>query len=145
MSNKEIYSFKKLYHILTNTAQFSFSPFCNVHIKRLVSLIEWPTEIKYIYIYMRARVCECVCVCILALIHIWFNNIDILCLHIFVFIFSSRCIDVMISGGNWFINLPWLIDSFVLSARSWAIIRGVYAANAMWLLHVHYYFVSIII
>ena len=31
----------------------------------------------------------------------------------------------------------------VLSAQFWAIIRGLYIAKAMWLLHVHYFFVSV--
>ena len=65
------------------------------------------------------------------------------CLHIFVFILSSRRIDFMVSGGNWLMNFLWLIGSLVLSIRSWAIIRGVYIVKVMWPSHVHYYFVNI--
>ena len=63
-----------------------------------------------IYIYVCVCVCLCVCVCvfvcvylgsIFSLIHIWLNKVDILCLHIFVFILSSGRVDVMISDGNW--------------------------------------------
>ena len=62
----------------------------------------------YIYVYIYMRVCLCTCVWYLGSIsslkHTWLNNIDILCLHVFVFILSSRCIDFMVSGGDWFIN-----------------------------------------
>ena len=80
-------------------------------------------------------VCVCVCVCL--------NNIDILCLHIFVFIRSSRRIDFMVSSWNWLINLQWLIGSLVLSVRSWAIVKGVYITKAMRLLHVYNCFVIV--
>ena len=43
------------------------------------------------------------------------------------FLFTYFCIypfNVMISRQNWLINLPKLIGSQVLSAQSWAIIRG---------------------
>ena len=69
-----------------------------------------------------------------------FNNLDLLCIHIFVYLLSSCCIDFMVSSGNWFMKLPKLIVAVVLSARSWAFIRSVYIAKAMWPLHVRYYF-----
>ena len=40
-------------------------------------------------------------------------------------------------------HLSKKLSKLLLSVRSWAIIRGVYIAKAMWTLHVHYYFVSI--
>ena len=65
--------------------------------------------------------------------YIWLNNIDIFYLHIFVLILSSRSVNFNVSGRNWFINLPELIGSLILSAWSWAIIRGVYIiTKAMW-------------
>ena len=53
----------------------------------------------------------CVCVCVYlgsisSLIHIGLNNIDILCLRIFLLIIWSRRIDFIISVGNTLINLP---------------------------------------
>ena len=53
----------------------------------------------YIYIYLLGG-------SISSLVHFGLNNIGLLCLHIFVFILSSRRIDVMISDENWLINLP---------------------------------------
>ena len=57
------------------------------------------------------RVCVCVCECISldrisSLMHISLNNIDIFCLHIFVYALSSYCIDFMISGGNYVDETP---------------------------------------
>ena len=81
----------------------------------------------YIYIYMCVCLCVCVCVCtctnvcvylgsISSLIYISLNNIDILCLEIFVYIPSSCRIDFMVSSGNWLIKLLKLISSQVFSA-----------------------------
>ena len=47
---------------------------------------------------------------------------EILCLHIFVYILSSRCINFMVYNRNWLMNLPYLISSQVLSTWSWVII-----------------------
>ena len=91
---------------------------------------------KYIYIYIYGG-------SISPLIHIWLNNIDILCLHIFVFIFFNCRIDFMVTGWNWLINFLWLIGSQVLSSWSWAIIRSVYFTKELWPLLVHKYFVNI--
>ena len=49
------------------------------------------------------------------------------CLHIFVFILSSCCINVIMSSQNWLINLPWLIGSggtfsLVLGHHQWVCI-----------------------
>ena len=49
----------------------------------------------YIYIYIY--------------IYISLNCRDILCLHILVYILSSRRIDFMVSSGNWLLKPPWLI------------------------------------
>ena len=87
----------------------------------------------YIYIYKVLYIYIC----------IWLNNTDILCLHIFVFILLSRRIVFMVSVGYWLINLPKLIGSFVLSARSWAIISGMCIAKAMWPLRVGWNFASV--
>ena len=45
----------------------------------------------YIYIYIYVCVCVCVCVCvylsrIFLLMHISLNNMDMFCLHIFVYV-----------------------------------------------------------
>ena len=92
---------------------------------------------SYIYIYIYIYMCVCVCVCVCVCISL--NNIDMFCLHTFVYILPTYRTDFMLSGGNWLMKLPLLIVNLELSARSRAIIRGVYIAKAMWLLHVHYY------
>ena len=56
-------------------------------------------------------------------------------------IFWSCSIDFMISGGNWLINLPYLIISQVLSANPWAIISVGCISKVMYLLYIHYYFI----
>ena len=47
----------------------------------------------------------CVCVCVFGqhffIMHISLNNMDIFCLHMFVFVLSSCRIDFIVSGGNW--------------------------------------------
>ena len=40
------------------------------------------------------------------LIHISLNIIALFCLHIFLLILSNCRIDLMIFGGNWWVNLP---------------------------------------
>ena len=56
----------------------------------------------YIYIYGGSNISS--------LTHIWLKNIDILCLHIFVFILSSLGIDFMCRRWYWF---WYLISIFV--------------------------------
>ena len=51
------------------------------------------------------------------------HNRYFFCLHIFLLILSNCRIDLMIFGGNWLINLLYLVISQVLSAQLWAIIR----------------------
>ena len=67
-------------------------------------------EMLPIYIYIYIYICS-----ISSLIHIWQNIINIFVnifyLFYFLLIISSCRIDFMISDGNWFINLPWLIIS----------------------------------
>ena len=66
---------------------------------------------------------------------------DILFLHIFRYILSNHRIDFMVSGMNWFINLPQLIGFLVLFALSWAIIRVMCIAKMI--LPLHYFFVRV--
>ena len=58
-------------------------------------------------------VCVYVCVClyvylgfISSLVQISLNNIDILYLHIFLYIFSSHQIGFIVLEGNWLVKLP---------------------------------------
>ena len=104
----------------------------------------------HVYIYMCVCVCVCACVCVCvwlgsisSLRHIWLNNIDDFCLHIFVLIRSNWFMDVIISSRNWLKKFPWLICSQVLLDSSSAIIRGVYIAKVIQPLLVHYNFVRI--
>ena len=75
-------------------------------------------------------VCICVCVCVLLLLlllgsslsfmHVWLNNKDIFCVYNFIKILWSFLISVLVSGVNWWMNLPKL--SRALSDLSLAII-----------------------
>ena len=73
--------------------------------------------------------CVCVCVCVwcvlgssLSLKPVWLNNKDTFCLYHFIKILSSFLINVLVSGWNWWMNLPkW---SRALSNLSLATIRG---------------------
>ena len=85
----------------------------------------WPTYFLSLYIYLGS---------ISSLIHIWLNNIDIVCLHIFVLILSLP---------HWFYGIQRELINKLLMIN-WAIIRLVYIAKKMPLLHVRYYFVSLL-
>ena len=65
-----------------------------------------PSEQYDIYIYIYMCVCECVCVCVCvylgsisSLMHISLNNIDMFCLHIFVYVLSQLI--------DWFYGIRW--------------------------------------
>ena len=53
-----------------------------------------------------------------SLMHISLNNIDIFCLHNFVYVLSSYRIEFMVSNGKWFMKLLLLIGILVLYVRS---------------------------
>ena len=102
-------------------------PITDIEHSVFINIVRYIIYIHIIHIYIH--------------IYIWLNNIEVLCLHIFVFILLSCCIDFMVVGG--LINFPQLIVSLVLSARSYDIISGLYIIKVMWPLLVYYYFVSV--
>ena len=70
----------------------SQTPPCNIYI--------------YIYIYVCVCVCVFVCVCVCVCVCVWLNNKATFCLYNFIKILSSFLISVLVSGWNWWMNLP---------------------------------------